>query len=85
MHGHALRVDSHGHGHVLDVELVDGFHAQVGEADHPTVFLHSIFPHEVTPAVYHSTMIILGIDPGLRGEKLTVADFIRLGEARHGA
>lgn len=26
-----------------------------------------------------------GIDPGLRGEKLTVADFIRLGEARHGA
>ena len=25
-----------------------------------------------------------GIDPGLRGEKLTVADFIRLGEARHG-
>ena len=24
-----------------------------------------------------------GIDPGLRGEKLTVADFIRLGEARH--
>lgn len=24
------------------------------------------------------------IDPGLRGEKLTVADFIRLGEARHG-
>ena len=26
-----------------------------------------------------------GIDPGLRGEKLTVADFIRLGEARHDA
>lgn len=26
-----------------------------------------------------------GIDPGLRGEKLTVADFIRLGEARNGA
>ena len=26
-----------------------------------------------------------GIDPGLRGEKLTVADFIRLGEAQHGA
>lgn len=26
-----------------------------------------------------------GIDPGLRGEKLTVADFIRLGEARLGA
>ena len=26
-----------------------------------------------------------GIDSGLRGEKLTVADFIRLGEARHGA
>lgn len=25
-----------------------------------------------------------GIDPGLRGEKLTAADFIRLGEARHG-
>ena len=26
-----------------------------------------------------------GIDPGLRGEKLTVDDFIRLGKARHGA
>ena len=26
-----------------------------------------------------------GIDPGLRGEKLTVDDFVRLGEARHAA
>ncbi|MCY1220494.1 hypothetical protein D9M72_325090 [compost metagenome] len=30
----ALGVDRHGHRHVLHVELVDGFHAQVGEAQH---------------------------------------------------
>ena len=36
-------------------------------------------------AAAEDALCAAGIDPGLRGEKLTVADFIRLGEARNGA
>ena len=42
--------------------------------------------NEGRPAVINNNWLQrAGIDPGLRGEKLTVADFIRLGEARNGA
>ena len=32
--GGSVGIDGYRHGHVLDLELIDGFHAEVGKGQH---------------------------------------------------